>query len=371
MEHFKRSSGQTKRPRKPIYRRPPPVAPDTLAPSHGALPTTIRVLAYGPGQFEEHEQPDLDQIAPLRQRFPVLWVDVVGLADVAAIERIGREFGLHALALEDAIHTHQRPKVEEYSDHLFLVLRMAPLETEQETDQLSLFVGNGFVITFQERPGDDLGMIRDRIRSARGRIREMGADYLAYTVLDACVDAYFPLLEKTGGDLEELEDLAVLNPDPAILERVYRNRRALLTLRRAVWPLRDAVAVLMRDESPCFSPETRVFLRDVYDHTIQLIDLLETYRELSSNLMDVYLSAMNNRLNEVMKILTIITTIFIPLSFIAGVYGMNFNPDASPWNMPELKARWGYPVVMAVMLLIALVEVWFFRKKGWIGEKRS
>lgn len=327
-------------------------------------------MCYGPDVLEEQDSPDTDAICALHEQFPVVWIDVAGLANVETIERIGKCFHLHPLALEDVVHTHQRAKVEDYEGFQFIVIRMAPVEGEDATDQLSIFLGKGYVLTFQERPGDCLDELRDRIRHGKGRIRSQGADYLAYSILDSAVDAYFPLLERNGEALEELEDDVVMSPDPSVLSRVYEIRRRLLMLRRAVWPLREALATLTREQTLHFSQDTRTYLRDVYDHAIQIIDLMETYRDLSSNLMDVYLSSISNRLNEVMKVLTIITTIFIPLTFIVGVYGMNFHTEASPWNMPELRAYYGYPICLGVMLLLGVGEIIYFRKKGWLGSGR-
>jgi magnesium transporter len=294
-----------------------------------------------------------------------MWLDVIGLADVALIERIGAHFGLHQLSIEDVVRPHQRPKLEDYGEHLFIVARMAPMAGEDTTDQLGMFIVADCILTFQERPEDDLNLVRERIRSNRGRIRRQGADYLAYSILDAVIDAYFPLLEESGEQLEALEDQVISQPRPQVLQQIYDVRRRMLSLRKSIWPLREVISAMLRDDSPRITRETRLFLRDCYDHTVQMIDLLEVYRELSSNLMDVFLSSSGNRMNEVMKVLTMITTIFIPLSFIAGIYGMNFDGDRSPHNMPELRWYWGYPACLGVMLVLALLEVYYFYKKGW------
>ncbi len=329
----------------------------------------MRVMAYSPSDLVESDVDDPGKLRELLGRMPVVWLDIAGLRDVARIQQIGDMFGLHPLALEDAVHTHQRAKVDDYSDYLFLVARMAPSEGEEDTEQMAMFLGRNYLITFQERPGDCLGGIRDRIRSSKGRIRAVGPDYLAYSLLDTIIDAYFPLLEHHGEMLEDLEEKTILSPNPSILAQVYTIRRRLLTLRRAIWPLREAANGLIRDESHLVTADTRLFLRDCYDHTIQIIDLMETYRDLASGLMEVYLSSISNRMNQIMKVLTIITTVFIPLTFIAGVYGMNFNTQASPWNMPELNMRYGYVVCLGVMLLIAIVQFVIFWKLGWIGPK--
>ncbi len=352
----------------PRFRRPAPpgATPGTVLPHPGAAPTTIRVMAYGPGGVLEREIADPAELAALPAGHAVIWVDVAGLADAARLQEIGRIYGIHSLALEDIVNSHQRPKVEEYDTHDFVVARMAPLPDEEETDQLGLVLGEGFVVTFQERPGDCFDPVRDRIRHGRGRIRELGADYLAYTLLDVTIDAYFPLMESYGDRLEELEDETILSPTPALVTRLYEIRRRLTGMRRAVWPLRETAGALLRDTSPRIRHETRVYLRDCYDHTVQIIDLLEVYREMASGLTDVYLTSVSNRMNEIMKVLTIISTVFIPLTFLAGVYGMNFNTAKSPLNMPELEWYWGYPAVMAFMALIALGELWLFWRWGWL-----
>jgi magnesium transporter len=330
--------------------------------------TTVRMYGYGPEGVAEQDLMNPENIPSFRSRHSVVWVDVAGLRNTSLVSTLGRLFGLHPLALEDVVHTHQRTKVENYGDYSFIVVRMAPFH-EEEPEQLSLFLGPDWLVTFQERAGDHLGSVRDRLRSGRGRLHSLGPDHLSYTILDAVVDGYFPVLERLGEELEDLEDEVVIRPRREMLSRVHVLRRRMLQLRRAIWPLREAFNTLIRDEDcPLIARETRAYFRDVYDHTVQLIDLLETYRELSSNLMDVYLSSLSNRLNEVMKVLTIITTIFIPLTFICGVYGMNFNPDKSPLNMPELNWYWGYPVAMMVMLLIAVGELIYFQRRGWLGK---
>lgn len=338
----------------------------SLVPSSDAFPTKIRVIAYSPVDFKLVENPTIDEACRLHEEFPVVWIDVTGLAHIPVLEQIAARFHLHPLTLEDVVRTHQRAKLEEFKEHLFLVARMAPLPDEEMTDQLSIFLGDGYVMTFQERPGDSLDELRDRLRAGRGRVREFGPDYLMYAILDATIDAYFPLLEQSGEELEDLEDEIVLHPRSEILTRIYDSRRKMLMLRRALWPLREVTASLIRENSPRIHEDTRVFLRDCYDHTVQIIDLLETYRELSSGLMDVYLSSMSNRLNEIMKVLTIISVVFIPLTFIAGVYGMNFNTSVSRFNMPELNARYGYVICWLVMLVIAALELYYFWRQGWL-----
>jgi magnesium transporter len=282
------------------------------------------------------------------------------------VARIGKLLGLHPLALEDVMNNHQRSKVEQYGDHLFIVARMVEGQTELETDQLGMFLGKNFVVMFQQTPGDCMDKLRESIRVGRGIIRSSGPDYLAYAVLDAIIDSYFPILERFGEEIEALEDEIMGKPDHGIIGRTHAVKSKLLILRRAIWPLREALHVLVRDPTPTIQESTRIYLRDCSDHTFQLIDLLETYRELASDLLELYHSSLSNRMNEVMQVLTVIATLFIPLTFIVGVYGMNFDTAISPWNMPELKWYFGYPLVWAVMLATAGGLLYFFNRKGWL-----
>ncbi len=340
--------------------------PGTLISHPDAAAPEIRVLGFGPDGLEEQTLESPAELASLKGRWPVLWVDVVGVGQAEPIESIGQVFGLHRLALEDVLNVHQRPKVEEYPEHLFAVARSATLEDRVDTEQLSLFLGPGWVVSFQEREGDAWEPVRDRLRMGRGRIRGAGAGYLFYALLDAVVDGYYPLLEEFGARLEHLEEAIIEDPREELVGVIHAARRDALALRHAMWPMREAVGQLYRDDFPAIDAETRVYLRDAYDHTIQVIDLLENYREMASALLEVYLSSVSHRMNEVMKVLTIIATIFIPLTFIAGVYGMNFDREASPLNMPELGWYWGYPTVWAVMLVTALALFWYFKRKRWL-----
>lgn len=347
-------------------RSPPGSPPGQLAVSHGAGKPSIRVIAYGPETVRERQVEDVDSIVEMRAGASVTWVDIVQFGDVALIEEVGEAFGLHRLALEDAVNTHQRPKVDEYDDHLFLVALMLDNHGALETEQVGIFVGEGYVITFQERQGDCFEPVRERIRKAKGRIRAAGSDYLCYALIDAIIDRYFPALEALGERLETLEDQVVGSPEAENIARLHDMKRSLLMLRRAIWPHREMLNKLIRDEHPLVAADTRPFLRDCYDHTIQLMDIVETYREIASGLVDVHISSVSMRLNEVMKVLTIVATVFIPLSFIASVYGMNFDPAVSPWNMPELGWYLGYPFALALMLGAGAGLVWYIWKKGWL-----
>ena len=302
----------------------------------------------------------------------VSWLDVHGLGSEDILQRLGQVFGLHPLVLEDVVNVPQRPKVEEYQDHLLIVTRMVtPTEDEQgfTTEQVSLILGKQYLLTVQEEPElDTFHPVRDRIRLKRGEIRHRGPDYLTYTLLDTIIDGFFPVLEDYGERLEDLEDEVVMRPTRKTLEKVYDLKRELLALRRAIWPQREAVNILIRDSSDLISADVRIYLRDCYDHAVQVIDMIESYRELASSLMDVYLSSVGNRMNEIMKLLTVLSGIFIPLTFITGLYGMNFNTEDSPWNMPELEWYWGYPTVLIVMMAITIILIIFFIQKGWFED---
>lgn len=350
-------------------RTPPGASPGTLIADPAAVQPVLRLIGYGPDQLEEREIAAVEELRPLIGKWSVTWINVDGLADVALIEGIGELYGLHRLALEDVVNVHQNPKVEDYEDHAFIVTRMIRGGLPPVTEQVAMFLGDDFLLTFHERPGDCFDPVRERIRRHRGHIRERKADYLAYALLDAVIDGYFPVLEACGERLEDLEDRVLDQPSGEHGAEIHDIKRDLLTLRRAIWPQREMINALTRDALAQVSDLTRVYLRDCYDHTIQLLDFVETYREIASGLVDLYLSSVSARMNEVMKLLTIIATIFIPLSFIAGLYGMNFDTRISPWNMPELSWHWGYPFALGLMALVALGLLLFFRRRGWIGRR--
>jgi len=347
-------------------RAAPGAAPGTLIADPNAAETQISAFSYGVDEIAEAHKCRPADVAQLRGTAPVLWVDLSGLADVSAIEAVGGAFGLHQLTLEDVINVHQQPKAEVYEDYLFIVFRMLSPAQPAHGEQVSLFIGDNYVLTFQERPGDCFEPVRDRLRRNKGRIRQLGADYLGYALIDAAIDSYFPMLETVGEEIEALEDDVVADPKPVLVDDLHRIKRELLAIRRTVWPTREMLNTLIRDELPQITETTRPYLRDCYDHTIQLMDIVETYREIASSLLDVYLSSLSARMNEVMKVLTVIATIFIPLGFVASLYGMNFD-RASPFNMPELGWRFGYPFALGVMAAIAGGLIWFFRRRKWIG----
>jgi len=299
----------------------------------------------------------------------VSWINLDGVHETQLLEQIGSRFGIHPLVLEDIVNTDQRPKVEQYYNFIYVVLKMMHYNEARETvegEQISLVLGPRFVISFQERPGDVFDPIRQRIRTKDSRVRRNGADYLLYRLLDTIVDSYFLILEKLGERIEDLEAELMDHPSQESLRKIHRLKREVMYLRKSVWPLRETCSGLNREDSALISASTEIFLRDVYDHTIQVIDTLENFRELLTGMLEIYMSSMSQRMNEVMKVLTIIATIFIPLTFIAGIYGMNFNPQSSHWNMPELNWRWGYPATIAVMATVALVMILYFRRRKWL-----
>ena len=366
-----KSHGRKSRRHHLTRRAPPGAPPGTLIADPEAAPSHVRVMSYGPHELREKEAEEPSSLPGYLEKWPVTWVNVTGLGDLKTVRQIGESFGLHMLALEDVVNVHQRSKVEHYGTYDFIVSRAARRSEHLETGQVSLFLGKNFVITFLEQEEPLLEPVRERLRKGSAQVRSGGPDYLAYAILDALLDSYFPLLEDLGERLELLEDEVVLRPGPAVVARIHEAKRDLLTIRRAVWPQRDALGILYRDPSTLVAAETRLFLRDCYDHTVQIVDLIETYREMASGMMDVYLSSVSNRMNEVMKVLTIIATIFIPLSFIASLYGMNFNTEASRWNMPELGWRYGYLFALGVMALMAGGMLLYFRRKGWLGAQTA
>lgn len=360
-----------KKLRKPHFQRRilPGAEPGTIVTDPSSPRPVVRLFSYGPEAVEEREIASVAQLKEFTGKRPVTWIDVEGLGDDATLRHIGEIFRLHPLALEDVVHVHQRAKVEQYGNHLFIVARMLSIADEVETEQISLFLGRDFVLTFQEgKPGDCLDPVRERIRKGSGRIRSAGSDYLAYAVLDAVLDRYFPVLETIGDRLEKLEGEILSGPNATPIRRLHRLKRDLLTLRRAVWPFREALGTLSREASPMIGEETRLHLRDTYDHAVQVLDLVETYRELCADLRDVHLTAISNRMSHVMKVLTIIAVLFMPLSFIAGVYGMNFKTEASRWNMPELGWAWGYPYALGLMAVVAACLLFSFWRKGWLSS---
>lgn len=323
----------------------------------------VTIIDYDEENFQEKQLSAIEQCFPFKETATVTWINIDGIHDVSLIEKLGKQFELHPLILEDILNTEQRPKLEDFEKYIFIVLKMLSYDDKEQTieaEQVSLVVGPNFVISFQERVGDVFEQIRERIRNAKGRVRRMGADYLGYTLIDAVVDGYFSILEKFGEKVEALEEELVTEPTNKTMQQIHNLKRELILLRKSVWPLREVISALQKSDISIIKETTGIYLRDVYDHTIQIIDTIESFRDMVSGMLDIYLSSISNRMNAVMKVLTIIATIFIPLTFVAGIYGMNFK------FMPELEWRWGYPAVLAVMVAVAVIMLIYFRRKKWL-----
>jgi magnesium transporter len=346
--------------------------PGTLNLPLNAPPPQITIIDYNLAKATKVTIDNPLDCAAYLDTESVSWIDVEGFGNAETWEKLNQVFQLHPIALEDIVNVPQRPKVEEYDDHLVVIARMVTLIEASDiflSEQISFVLGKNYLLTVQEESDYDcLEGVRERIRTSKGTIRRQGADYLLYSLLDAIIDGVFPILEIYGELIQDLEGEVVANPTPKTLEKINTIKRDLLTIRRTLWPQRDAINSLIRDGNELIHDEVRIYLRDCYDHTIQIIDMVETYREIASSLTDIYLSSVSNRMNEIMKILTIISSIFIPLTFIAGIYGMNFNTEKSPYNMPELNTYWGYVVVWIVMLMIAIAMIIFFARKGWFSN---
>ena len=323
----------------------------------------ITIVDYCEAKFQEKEAKSVEECFPYKDKSTVTWININGVHKMKVIEEIGKCFNLHPLILEDIVDTDQRPKIKDFGNYIFVILKMLYYDkndNEMKVEQVSLILGKNYVISFQEREGDVFSSIRERIRNNIGRIRKAGADYLIYVLIDAIVDNYFIITEKLGEKIENLEDKVISRPKPANLRVIHKLRRDLIFLRKSVWPLREVISILQRGESSLILESTNIYLRDVYDHTIQVMDTVETLRDIISGMLDIYLSSASIRMNEIMKMLTIIATIFIPLTFITGIYGMNFR------NIPEIKWVWGYPVVLLGMLIIGIVMVIYFKRKKWM-----
>ncbi len=323
----------------------------------------IKIIDYDERSFEEKETKNIEECFPFKEKPTMTWINIDGIHQLDIIEKIGEHFNIHPLVCEDIVNTGQRPKMENFEDYIFIVLNMLHFdekENEIRAEQVSGILGSNFVISFQEREGDVFNTVRERIRKGKGRIRKMGTDYLAYALIDAVVDNYFIILEKLGEQIEGLEEELISKPTPETLQVLHTLKRELVFLRKSVWPLRELINSFLRGDSPLIKKKTFAFFRDVYDHTIQVIDTVETFRDMVSGMLDIYLSSISNKMNEVMKVLTIIATIFIPLTFLAGIYGMNFE------YMPELKWPFGYFLIWSVMIVIVIVMFAYFRKKKWL-----
>lgn len=323
----------------------------------------ITILDYDESSFHEMDAETVEACFPFKEKPTVTWINVDGIHEAEVIRKLGECYGLHPLVQEDILNTDQRPKMEDYGDYLYIVLKMLSHADKSEeilSEQVSLILGRNFVISFQEgKEGDVFGPIRERIRSGKGRIRKTGADFLAYSLIDAVVDNYFVIMEKLGESIDFLEERLVDRPSPETLHSIHTLKKEMIFLRKSVWPLREVIGAMERGDSLLIHEQTRAYLRDVYDHTIQVIETIETFRDMVTGMLDIYLSSLSNRLNEVMKVLTIIATLFMPLTFLAGVYGMNFR------HMPELEWSWGYPAVLGLMSAVTLFMLAYFKRKKW------
>lgn len=323
----------------------------------------ISIIDYDAQNFEIREVKTVEECYPFRDTSTVTWINVGGLHEIPIVEKLGQCYGLHPLIVEDILNTEQRPKMDIFDDYIFMVLRMhlcADDSHKIDSEQVSIILGANFVITFQEKEGDIFDGVRHRIGNNIGRIRKAGSDYLAYALLDALVDSYFNVLENIDEEIEEIEEELVTSPTLETSRKIHFLRKEMILFRKSVWPLRETISLLQRTETPLLKDTTSVYLRDLYDHTIQVIDTAETLRDMVSGMLDIYLTGISNRLNEIMKFLTLFASIFIPLTFIVGIYGMNFD------YMPELKWKWGYFAILLVMLLIGLSLLFYFRKKRWL-----
>ena len=346
--------------RRRMARLRPGTSPGTLPPAEPAEPARVSAIRYDAAGIVERDRAGLSECLSLLDEPGVTWIDIDGLGEPDLVAKVGARLGFHPLALEDVFNAPQRPKVEAFNDHYLVILRMLRLTPAVDEEQVSLFFGASYVVTVQERPGGDVFEgVRKRLRAGRGRMRSAGADYLAYALIDSVVDGYFPVLEHLGEQLDQLEAQSAAGESRFIVSQVQGLRRDLLAVRRAVWPTREALVTMQREDSPLVTAETRLFLRDCYDHAVEAIDIVETDREMAAAVMEIHLAMQNQRLNEVMKVLTVIATLFIPLTFIASIYGMNFQ------FMPELKWRWGYPAALGLMAVVAAGLIGFFRRRGW------
>lgn len=355
-----------------IHYHAPGTAPGTLVErSHiGAdRPSQITLFSYNKENLDERTCASIEELRAHLKKDRVNWVHVGGLNDTELLRSLGETFGLHPLSLEDVQMTTQRPKVERYEGYIFILTKLLYFTSESDlvVEQMSVFLGRDFVITIQEgSKRDAFEMVRDRIRHSCGQARDMGPDYLCYALLDSLVDQFFPVLEIVGDKIEDLESELLDCPHKVTQRKLYDAKRLLLQIRRAAWPQREIFNVLLHDDSGMVKSTTQIFLRDCYDHVSQIIDIIENFRDLTAGLMEVYLSSLSLRTNEIMRVLTVVMSIFIPLTFVVGLYGMNFDPQASPWNMPELKMRYGYVGCLAFLAILALVQIFILKRKKWL-----
>ncbi|MDI6025573.1 magnesium/cobalt transporter CorA [Corticibacterium sp. UT-5YL-CI-8] len=341
-------------------------APGTLIADPNARRSELNLTLISPETFEVVDDASTGELARASDDWPITWLDCVGLANIELIEDIGRIFNLHPLALEDVVNTGQRPKAEFFEDHVFVVLSMMDDIATSRYEQIAFFFGEDFVVTFQEREGDPFEPVRRRIEVAQSRLRTKNADYLAYALIDAVVDSYFQPVDLMWDAIDGIEEEMLKAPEQQHVRRLHELRRNVSQLKRALGPLRDAISALIRSDAVCIAPETKIYLNDTLDHILRLNESVESLREMAIGLIEMHLSLSQARINEVINVLTIVSAIFIPLTFLAGIWGMNFDPDTSPWNMPELKAYFGYPSALGFMAFVALSLVAYFRWKKWL-----
>ncbi|MBL9165772.1 MAG: magnesium/cobalt transporter CorA [Planctomycetaceae bacterium] len=343
----------------------PHTRPGTIIVPPESLPPLLQITAYGPDVIVEKRNATAAQIRELRGKYPVVWIDAIGLGDARLIEEIGEMLGLHRLSLEDMVNVPQRSKVEDYPHHLFAVTQIPTYNGDLSLEQVSFFAGKGFVLSWREHAGHSFDIVRKRLQVTGGTTRSASVDYLLYALIDAVIDSYFPVLEQLGEVFDDLDDRVEADSSPACIAQMREIRHDTRQLRRIIWPLRDAIDDLIRSPPEHITQETLIHFRDCHDHTVQIMDTLENYRDAGSDLRDYYATSISNRMNETIKVLTIISTIFMPLSFIAGVYGMNFQ------MMPELGWKYGYPFALSLMGIVAAMQLWFFRRRGWIGRGKQ
>ncbi len=375
---MKRPSSKKRHRARRARHAPPGTPPGNILVEEGALKPRITGFFYTPDFFDERPFNSLAEATAAIQAYPdrVAWIDVQGFGSRAFMEELATAFGIHRLQIEDVVNQYQRPKADEYDQHLFLISRIfREAETGLSNDQLSIFLGRNMVLSIQDRYDNVLDPVRDRIRHGKGFVRKHGADYLAYALMDVALDNLYPILEHVGDRLDELQDELLLRPTREALNRILQIKRELIEIRRSIWSERDKVNDILRSAFPQVQEPTKIFFRDTYDHSIQILDLVESYREVTASLVDVYHSSVSQRMNQVMKVLTIISTIFIPLTFIVGLYGMNFTDvhpvtgKVMPLNMPELYMPYGYVTVLLVMVVIVILQLIFFYRKGWLSKE--
>jgi len=349
----------------------PGSAPGVLRANPLHHPSELYVIGYGPDGYVEQKCNNVEEIHRFLSVWPNVWIDVIGLGNVEMLEQLGILFNLDRLSLEDVLDTTHRPKVEYNEHHVFSILKSGLMGDQFESEQISLFLKKNVVVAFEEKPGHSFEQVRERIRRGTGKIRHNGSDYLFYALIDEVVDKYFPILDKLNTQLTSMEDAIMTSSgsDNSLIHQIHHMKSDLLLMHRAIWPLSDIINMMMREESPMVTKATRTYMRDCYDHSLQLNEMAQFYRDSAAGLLNTYLAYEGHKTNEIIKLLTLVSSVFIPLNFIASIYGMNFRDDKSPLNMPELHWYYGYPFALGLMLTVALGMVWLFRRRGWIGQK--